>query len=631
MPKILDFTSFKTGKLQRSRLRGRFIVAKLADTPSYEALSYAWGEPVFDDEIELPEGVFPITSHLGLALRHLRRKSGRRRLWVDAICIDQSDGSKEKGPQVSLMARIYRNTEECLVWLGTSSLTSDISIDLLAQLARTSSNHGFGLETIPQTFARPGRLPHDLVAALDKLARITAGKLSQLTMNEHLSCFFGQSWFQRLWIVQEMALPLKLTLQNGEKKLDGLEFLLGTLVLNYLSKQDSYFRQMDPSNLRTAANLCLVRLVTQNIEDPCLEPVILELVAKNSERICREPKDRIYALVGIQSSRDITQITPNYDASDEDAFRQFAIDHLLGGDLRCLCYAGLVRHTCKKRALPTWVPDWTCNDTRIRVRIGHSFGISYEACRMGKKDIAFDEKDAAVIRIRGVLLDVVNMDVSGEPESVDGIASHLRNHADARQQFAMILRWSDLCNVNHKGTEYYNGEEVQSVVARTLVLNDHSHVTCRISNMDSSPGAGDGMAQWLRRLICIERHLSPCKISQCAMLPSQETVTQVLELVEAVGHGRSLFTTKSGYIGLGPVSLEPGDAIVFFHGAETPFLLRKVCLDKGKGNARSCTADDGSRSAERWQLVGDCYLHGFMNNEILRPDYKGKHRLFWLV
>ena len=557
MPKILDFTSFKTGKLQRSRLRGKFIVAKLADTPSYEALSYAWGEPVFDDNIELPEGVFPITSHLGLALRHLRRKSGRRRLWVDAICIDQSYGSTEKGPQVSLMASIYRNTEECLVWLGTSSLTSDISIDLLAQLARTSSNHGFGLETIPQTFARPGRLPHDLVAALDKLARTTAGKLSQLTMNEHLSCFFGQSWFQRLWIVQEMALPLKLTLQNGEKKLDGLEFLLGTLVLNYLSKQDSYFRQMDPSNLRTAANLCLVRLVTQNIEDPCLEPGILELVAKNSERICREPKDRIYALLGIQSSRDIIPITPNYDASDEDAFRQFAIDHLLGGDLRCLCYAGLVRHTCKKRALPTWVPDWTCNDTRIRVRIGHSFGISYEACRMGKKDIAFDEKDAAVIRIRGVLLDVVNM--------------------------------------------------------------------------DSSPGAGDGMAQWMRRLICIERHLSPCKISQCAMLPSQETVTQVLELVEAVGHGRSLFTTKSGYIGLGPVSLEPGDAIVFFHGAETPFLLRKVCLDKGKGNAPSCTADDGSRSAERWQLVGDCYLHGFMNNEILRPDYKGKHRLFWLV
>ena len=79
------------------------------------------------------------------------------------------------------------------------------------------------------------------------------------------------------------------------------------------------------------------------------------------------------------------------------------------------------------------------------------------------------------------------------------------------------------------------------------------------------------------------------------------------------------------------VSLEPGDAIVFFHGAATPFLLRKVCLDKGKGNAPSCTADDGSRSAERWQLVGDCYLHGFMNNEILRPDYKGKHRLFWLV
>src|SRR5690348_15138303 len=62
----------------------------LDEQPEYEAVSYVWGD--FQDKrlIKLNEYSFPVTSNLESALRHLRRPSSERTLWVDAICIDQS-------------------------------------------------------------------------------------------------------------------------------------------------------------------------------------------------------------------------------------------------------------------------------------------------------------------------------------------------------------------------------------------------------------------------------------------------------------------------------------------------------------------------------------------------------------
>ncbi|KAH9214249.1 heterokaryon incompatibility, partial [Leptodontidium sp. 2 PMI_412] len=87
--------------------------AKLADNSQYEALSYAWGDPVFSHKIEFPGGYLSITEHLYTALMKLRDEYRPRRLWVDAICIDQTS-DLEKGHQVALMADIYRGTERVL-------------------------------------------------------------------------------------------------------------------------------------------------------------------------------------------------------------------------------------------------------------------------------------------------------------------------------------------------------------------------------------------------------------------------------------------------------------------------------------------------------------------------------------
>jgi hypothetical protein len=58
-----------------------------------------------------------ITANLESALRHLRLSDQQRTLWVDALCINQSDIT-ERGSQVQLMADIYTAVSRVLIWLG---------------------------------------------------------------------------------------------------------------------------------------------------------------------------------------------------------------------------------------------------------------------------------------------------------------------------------------------------------------------------------------------------------------------------------------------------------------------------------------------------------------------------------
>jgi hypothetical protein len=105
--------------IKGSPLRCSITEARKSDEPLYEALSYAWGEPVFSHTIEeVPSGThLSITANLHDALQGIQYQHASRVLWVDAICINQRD-LEEKGHQVAQMGRIYEDAERVIVWLG---------------------------------------------------------------------------------------------------------------------------------------------------------------------------------------------------------------------------------------------------------------------------------------------------------------------------------------------------------------------------------------------------------------------------------------------------------------------------------------------------------------------------------
>jgi hypothetical protein len=107
------------------------------DAPEYEALSYAWGEPTMSSTVYevASHATLHITSNLSQALHAIRFEHTPRVLWIDAICINQSDLG-EKGHQVALMGQIYRNAQRVVVWLGRPRIAPNRLQSLLKKLVQ---------------------------------------------------------------------------------------------------------------------------------------------------------------------------------------------------------------------------------------------------------------------------------------------------------------------------------------------------------------------------------------------------------------------------------------------------------------------------------------------------------------
>ena len=78
-----------------------------------------------------------VTINLEAALREVPRH-GFTRVWVDAICINQSD-PYERTAQIARMGQIFSQATTVIAWLGTASLTSDQAIYALSIAAAATT------------------------------------------------------------------------------------------------------------------------------------------------------------------------------------------------------------------------------------------------------------------------------------------------------------------------------------------------------------------------------------------------------------------------------------------------------------------------------------------------------------
>lgn len=110
-----------------------------SDTLSYTALSYVWGpEPTLttaneDDTLVLGGKPIPARENLLHALRSFQKRNDEGYIWVDAVCINQSD-LEEKKTQIALMGQIYSAAERTIIWLGPKEGDSDLAMDFIRRV-----------------------------------------------------------------------------------------------------------------------------------------------------------------------------------------------------------------------------------------------------------------------------------------------------------------------------------------------------------------------------------------------------------------------------------------------------------------------------------------------------------------
>ena len=100
-----------------SEIRCTLFNASLKGAPDYRALSYTWGDSKLTSLIWVNGDKIEVTGNLLAALKCLRFESSSLTLWIDAICIDQSN-VHERNEQVRRMRDIFEQALEVFVWLG---------------------------------------------------------------------------------------------------------------------------------------------------------------------------------------------------------------------------------------------------------------------------------------------------------------------------------------------------------------------------------------------------------------------------------------------------------------------------------------------------------------------------------
>ncbi|KAK5047227.1 hypothetical protein LTR84_006749 [Exophiala bonariae] len=321
----------------------------------YVALSYSWGPEMPKSSIILNGEPFQIRPNLHDALVLLRSCARIRqgfKIWVDSICINQADMA-ERNQQVSRMRDIYASAWQVVAWLGPARGDSDLAVAALQWIA--ARNRPFG---------HTNSFYHeDVHSAWLFGLRIWRSPPLRDRVYQALATFFLRQYWQRLWILQEVAIaradgPIAcgncwLTwdiLRTACTFIAQDEMRFGRDIISRLRSDSQTFGRFEAGQDRvpwerhwTSERMWGLVLELTNLQQDqraipnntgatdVIRPLLLGLEAQSELA-----EDRIYGLLGLKAIMDRAAITPIYGSSLQEIYKNFSLQLLLEGDLNTL-------------------------------------------------------------------------------------------------------------------------------------------------------------------------------------------------------------------------------------------------------------------------------------------------------
>jgi ankyrin repeat protein len=300
-----SFRLLRLFKGDKGPIRCEIFDAQLDDIISYDALSYTWGDQSNLREIEIyritsyvHKMVLPVTKNLYAALQRIRSKGEDRVLWIDAICIDQSD-TKERGHQVKQMSSIYEKATKVIFWLGESTLEAQMAFDYMGELQKEALVHARKSWTISDKRWQPLRLKI-------KPPLNNTHESWNIFLRDGFRDLFGRTWFRRAWIVQEVAQARTAEVMCGAQSIPVRIF---AVTASSLEMETEHHCQ---------AILDIMPGPSQETSWWAEQRDLRTLLYKfrKSERM--DPRDAIYSLLGISSDKEVANFpTPDYHISEK--------------------------------------------------------------------------------------------------------------------------------------------------------------------------------------------------------------------------------------------------------------------------------------------------------------------------
>ena len=497
--------------------------------PKYEALSYTWCTPLHPETAYIATAGSPsfstllVRKSLASALRHLRYPDRPRTMWIDAICINQSD-IDERNEQVVRMAEIYRLAQRVVAWLGPDSASGAQAIQTLDflgnQFITTVDNIVHATpDATERHWDQRTELPYD---------RNTWMRIAKL---------LDRDYFRRLWIIQEIQLAKNVVLCCGESTVSWDRFCNAVHFL--------YTNQHVSQSLLPKMRLRTVKRLTQMGTNYPISWHVLNLI---DGRRCTDQRDLVYGLLGLLPAPFSSLIKPRYDLPVAYTYKETMlafIEHVQRLDLFEAC--SLARR--EQPGIPSWVPDFSAPPAVGR-EVGMQLAAGYSRCWA---QCTWDEKSQRdVLSVAGVQCAVLTEVKKPVPVS-DNLSETL---ADVRSLEPEDLNTAPL---------YVTGESFRVAYAKTAA---GGHVKERFPTLkfpELETWAAQDSPNGLFGRLGGETALPSSDASGGdAKIPIGFAEERALRLFQ----GRRYFSTDKGYIGLGPAGCEVGEFSDFGRNAE---------------------------------------------------------------
>ncbi|CBF81783.1 hypothetical protein AN5504.2 [Aspergillus nidulans FGSC A4] len=563
--------------------------------PQYEALSYTWGDPASAEDpkntILVGGSSFAATRNLVSALRHLRHQSGDPIcLWADAVCIDQTNFA-ERSHQVGMMRQIYASAKRVVIWLGEADQESDAVMSALHSIATSGVSY-------------------------------LHGELSHL--REDAPRFFlelaeRRPWFTRMWIAQELAVasedPMVVC---GMKSVSWSTFVKAWKVISRelfteigmvrpIPRAEEDMADRQPPD--TGDDLEVLAMLKIDVLDELRQAVqrnggqpLRQLLWISRTSLSTDPRDRVYALLGlmhVSDDTDVTTILADYSKPTWAVYAD-AMEHIFssGQGPYCLSYLFLpgvdtvlpwtpmATSSDEEQAyLPTWVPDFSRQTSDSTTKPS---GITFQppANRGGASGAGANCHNGQrvsdrVLKVEGLWIDTIQETIPLGTSMDEVLASLPRIQATAMQAKERPCRFEQPVAAL---IEQFKRKEP---LWRMLISNKKY-----MSGYDEAPLAYEDMYLQLTEYPRVTKN-NRTQYEKC--------------LVEGLGQ-KAFFTTNCGLVGTCVPDSRAGDIAVVLFGSPIPFILRP--LPAGTNG-----------QSQMYALIGASYLSGIMDGEMVDELY----------
>jgi len=580
-------------------LRCSIFYTPLSNAPPYTALSYTWGERSSHSHVLIDGHHVSITPNLKNALTRLRKTDEEVLLWADALCINQED-IEERNIQTTKMREVYLRAESVAVWLGTEYSFSQGALSLVRKLNKCDNSED------ARALVLDPEMREKLVA---------------------LVVLFRRQYWWRIWVIQEVACAKRAFVYVGNEEiswtdLDGVCEILKTIegtLHSLFYKRPSYVRTLTHGGPR---GLQLSRY------NPTLAaPPLLELMLTHKSKKSTDPKDKVFALVGISSSRH-TFGDIDYSLSMRETYTH-TIKHIISTsqklDVICVKQNDLPRFN-----LPSWAPDWT----RPRQRAGatmiglHHCAPGFAAAGDSMAQVNFTdegEEGDYILHTKGIPLDTII--TLGTPYKKLGAPSEVAPALEAFHSWwsLFVSTLPSSCGSNTTLPSTPDLVRFGSIIScgtwnfpTPVQFTDRLEAIFSLSS-DKMSDSTLSLTQNGLATLSRESTMSATMTSSINSISSLTQTQQADEDEELIHNDeedkeslsaiisaslmmnrRRFFATQSGVLGLAPWDTEVGDEVMVLFGCKFPVVVRRAKGECG-----------------RYTLVGEAYVEGFMHGEAI--------------